>query len=274
MPDVPGHHTRVLGAAGASRDEVTMDLNLKGSGVIVTGASKGLGRAAARALAAEGANVLAVARTEASLQELAKENFPGKIYPHVCDMRDREQVAALAGKAVELMGRLDAVVNNAGIAPAAKFLDMDMDLFDEVMEVNVASLAVLSQAAGRIFVEKGTGGRIINIVSTSGILGKATLAAYSASKGAAIQMTKALAAEWARHDIQVNAIAPGAFATEAQSFVTGNPEIYEKRVRKIPARRMADPEEIGPLVCFLSSQASKFVSGAVYVIDGGETAKQ
>ncbi|MDI9977240.1 SDR family NAD(P)-dependent oxidoreductase [Rhodococcus sp. IEGM 1307] len=251
-----------------------MDLDLTGRGVIVTGASKGLGRAAARTLAAEGAYVLAVARTEASLNELAAEQFAGKIEPQVCDMRDREQVAGLAKIAVERLGRLDAVVNNAGIAPAADFLEMDMSVFDEVMEVNVTSLAVLSQAAARHFVDSGSGGRIINVVSTSGILGKATLAAYSASKGAAIQMTKALAAEWARHDIQVNAIAPGAFATEAQSYVTGNPDVLAKRVRKIPARRMAEPDEIGPLVCYLASESSKFVSGAVYVIDGGETAKQ
>lgn len=189
-------------------------------------------------------------------------------------MRDRARVGGLASVAVERLGRLDAVVNNAGIAPAANFLEMDMELFDDVMEVNVASIAILSQAAARHFVEAGHGGRIINVVSTSGILGKATLAAYSASKGAAIQMTKALAAEWARHDIQVNAIAPGAFATEAQSFVTGNPDVLAKRVRKIPARRMAEPDEIGPLVCYLASSSSKFVSGAVYVIDGGETAKQ
>ncbi|KAA9166464.1 SDR family oxidoreductase [Amycolatopsis acidicola] len=251
-----------------------MDLDLNGRGVIVTGASKGLGRAAARALAEEGADVLAVARTEESLRELAGERFPGKIHPHVCDMRDRAQVSALAELAAGKLGRLDIVVNNAGIAPAANFLEMDMGVFDEVMEVNVAAVAVLSQAAARVFVESGTGGRIINVVSTSGILGKATLAAYSASKGAAIQLTKALAAEWARHDIQVNAIAPGAFATEAQAYVTGNPEVLAKRVRKIPARRMADPGEFAPLVCYLASAKAKFVSGAVYVIDGGETAKQ
>src|SRR5688572_27724859 len=142
-----------------------MDLGLTGCGVIVTGASKGLGRAAARALAAEGANVLAVARTEASLEELAAESFAGQIHPHVCDMRNREQVGALAAVAVERLGRLDAVVNNAGIAPAANFLEMEMSLFDEVMEVNVASVAVLCQAAGRHWVEAGHGGRIINMVS-------------------------------------------------------------------------------------------------------------
>jgi 2-deoxy-D-gluconate 3-dehydrogenase len=250
-----------------------MDMQLNGHGAIVTGASKGLGRAAARALAAEGAKVLAVARDKGSLEELAGER-PGLIHPFVCDMRDRDQVAGLAATAVEKLGRLDVVVNNAGIAPAARFLDMDMAVLDEALEVNVTALAVLSQAAGRHFVEAGKGGRIINVVSTTGILGKATLVAYSASKGAAIQLTKALAAEWARHDIRVNAIAPGAFATDAQAYVTGNPDVHAKRVAKIPARRMAEPEEIGPLVCYLSSPASSFVTGAVYVIDGGETAKQ
>src|SRR5688500_4111129 len=138
-----------------------MDLGLTGCGVIVTGASKGLGRSAARALAAEGANVLAVARTEASLEELAGESFVGSIHPYVCDMRNRDQVATLAAVAVERLGRLDVVVNNAGIAPAANFLEMDMSVLDEVMEVNVAAVAVLSQAAGRHFVEAGHGGRII-----------------------------------------------------------------------------------------------------------------
>ncbi|KJL42319.1 SDR family NAD(P)-dependent oxidoreductase [Microbacterium trichothecenolyticum] len=251
-----------------------MDLKLEGRGVIVTGASRGLGWSAARALADEGANVLAVGRSEASLQVLARGSYAGSIHPQVCDMRDRAQVAALAEIAVERLGRLDVVINNAGIAPAANFLEMDMAVLDETMEVNVASIAVLSQAAGRTFIAQGEGGRIVNIVSTSGILGKATLAAYSASKGAAIQLTKALAAEWARHDIQVNAIAPGAFSTEAQAYVTGNADILAKRVRKIPARRMAEPDEIGPLVCYLSSPLAKFVTGAIYVIDGGETAKQ
>jgi 2-dehydro-3-deoxy-D-gluconate 5-dehydrogenase len=251
-----------------------MDLDLAGRGVIVTGASKGLGRASALALAAEGAHVLAVARSRDGLRELAAVPTAGSIQPWVCDMRDREQVASLAEVAVANLGRLDAVLNNAGIAPAADFLTMDMAVLDEAMAVNVTAVAVLSQAAARHFVANGSGGRIVNVVSTTGILGKASLAAYSASKGAAIQLTKALSAEWARHDIQVNAIAPGAFATEAQAYVTGNPDVLTKRVRKIPARRMAEPEEIGPLVCYLCSPRSRFVTGAVYVIDGGETAKQ
>jgi 2-deoxy-D-gluconate 3-dehydrogenase len=249
-----------------------MDLGLTGKVAIVTGASRGLGRAAASALAREGVQVLAAARSSADLADLERE-CGGAIRAYVCDMRDRDQVAALVGAATNAFGRLDIVVNNAAIAPANQFLEMPLDVWDEVFAVNVTALAVLSQAAGRHFAE-GSGGKIINIASTSGILGKASLAAYSASKGAVLQLTKALAAEWARYNIQVNAIAPGAFATEAQRAVLDNPEMKERRIRKIPARRMADPEEIGPLVCYLASPASNFVSGAVYVIDGGETSKQ
>ena len=250
-----------------------MDFELKGRVAVVTGASRGLGRAAAVALAGEGVRVLAVARTEEALASLEVE-FPGAIAAHTCDMRNREQVADLARAAVARFGRLDIVVNNAGIAPANRFLDMPLEIWDEVFEVNVTALAVLSQAAGRHFVAAGEGGKIINIASTSGILGKASLVAYSSTKGAVLQLTKALASEWARHDIQVNAIAPGAFATEAQQAVLDSPDLKDRRIRKIPARRMAEPSEMGALVCYLASPLSRFVTGAVYVIDGGETAKQ
>ena len=114
-------------------------------------------------------------------------------------------------------------------------------------------------------------GKIINVASTSGILGKAQLVSYSASKGALVQMTKALASEWARFGIQVNAIAPGAFETDAQQAVLEDSEILKRRIRKIPAKRMGQPAEIGPLVCYLASPLSDFVTGAVNVIDGGES---
>ncbi len=187
-------------------------------------------------------------------------------------MRDMEAVAGLPGTALDAYGRLDIVVNNAGIAPAGKFLEQDQQVWEEVMAVNVTAPAVLSRAAGQHMTRQGAG-KIINIASTSGILGKAMLVAYSSSKGALLQFTKALAAEWAGAGVQVNAIAPGAFETDAQGAVLNSPDLLERRLRKIPLRRMGETEEIGPLVCYLASNKSDFVTGSVFVIDGGESCK-
>lgn len=248
-----------------------IDLELSGKVAIVTGASRGLGQAAAEALVEQGANVLVVARSADKLEELAS-GAPENVHSQVCDMCDVKAVAALPGIAIDRFGRLDIVVNNAGIAPAGLFLEQDEGIWDEVLAVNVTAPAVLTRAAGHHMISAGSG-KIINIASTSGILGKAALVAYSTSKGALLQFTKALAAEWAGKGVQVNAIAPGAFATDAQRVVLDSPDLLSRRLRKIPARRMGDTAEIGPLICYLASSKSDFVTGAVYVIDGGESCK-
>lgn len=248
-----------------------MDLQLDGRVAIVTGASRGLGRAAAEALVAEGARVLAVARSTPDLEKL-QASAPERIAIATVDMRSADEVAALAGLAVETFGRLDVVVNNAGIAPAGKFSEQPQEQWDEVFEVNVRAPAVLARAAGTHFLKQRSG-KVINVASTSGINGKPTLVSYSASKGAMLQFTKALAGEWARFGIQVNAIAPGAFETDAQAAVTGDEAILAARLKKIPAGRMGRAEEFGPLVCYLASPLSDFMTGSVVVIDGGEVSK-
>lgn len=187
-------------------------------------------------------------------------------------MQDAAAVAALAQTALDQFGGLDIVVNNAGIAPAGNFLEQEQEIWNRVMAVNVNAPAILARAAGKHMVNQGSG-KIINIASTSGILGKATLVAYSSSKGALLQFTKALAAEWAKAGVQVNAIAPGAFETDAQSAVLESPEILKRRLRKIPVGRMGDAEEMATLACYLASPKSNFVTGSVYVIDGGESSK-
>jgi 2-deoxy-D-gluconate 3-dehydrogenase len=248
-----------------------VNLELEGRVAIVTGASRGLGRAAAVALLDEGAQVLAVARSTAELEKL-RATAPDGVAVATVDMRSAADVAALPDRAVEEFGRLDIVVNNAGIAPAGRFVDQDQDEWDAVFDVNVRAPAVLARAAGAHFLPQRSG-KVINVASTSGINGKPVLVSYSASKGAVLQFTKALGAEWARFGVQVNAIAPGAFETDAQSAVLESPETLRRRLGKIPAGRMGRVEEFGPLVCYLASPLSDFMTGSVLVLDGGEVNK-
>ncbi len=249
-----------------------MDLGIDGFGIVVTGASRGLGAAMVRSLVAEGANVVAAARTADALDALASE-APDHIEPVACDMLDLEAVDGLVQRCVDRFGRIDAVVNNAGIAPAGKLVDTDLSVMQETLAVNVVAPAALAKAAAQHWIEVDQPGSVVNIASTSGLKGKAMLAGYSASKGAMMRLTEALANEWARHKIRVNTIAPGAFATDAQAAVFADSATLDARLRKIPARRMGDPEEIGPLTAYLVSPLSGFVTGSCFVIDGGEVAK-
>jgi 2-deoxy-D-gluconate 3-dehydrogenase len=248
-----------------------MDLGLTGNVVLVTGASRGLGAAMALKLAAEGAYVVAAARSVDSLADVAARG-EGRITVLPCDMRDEASVTGLVGEVVAQHGRIDGLINNAGIAPAGKFVDQDPAVWKDALAVNVVAPMLLAQAAGACMIEQG-GGRIVNVASTTGVRGKPHLVAYSTSKGAVVRFTEALAAEWAAKNVQVNCIAPGAFVTEAQKAVTESPELLRRRIAKIPAGRMADPAELVPLACLLVSPASPFTTGATFVVDGGESGK-
>lgn len=249
-----------------------MDLGLAGRVAIVTGASRGLGAATARALANEGMNVVIAARSLDELEQLAQER-PNVFCAVRCDMTDLEATAGLVATALDRFGRLDCVVNNAGIAPAGRFVDMNQSVIDRVFTVNVHAPGALAGAAARHWIETGRPGSVVNIASLSGLRGKATLAAYSGSKGAMIRMSEALSTEWAKHSIRVNVIAPGGFETEAQAAVLADETVLDLRLKKIPMRRLGQADEIGPLVCYLASDVSGFVTGSCFVIDGGEVAR-
>jgi 2-deoxy-D-gluconate 3-dehydrogenase len=249
-----------------------VDLQLADSVAVVTGASRGLGAAITRGLVAEGACVVAAARSVADLERLAAES-PDRIEPVACDMRDRAAVASLVERALDRFGRLDGAVNNAGIAPAGKLVDTDLAVMEETLAVNLLAPAALAQATARHLIAEGKPGSIVNVASTSGLKGKALLSGYSASKGAVMRLTEALATEWARYGIRVNTIAPGAFETDAQSAVLEDEAVLDARLRKIPLRRMGQADEIAPLTSYLLSPLSGFVTGSCFVIDGGEVAK-
>jgi 2-deoxy-D-gluconate 3-dehydrogenase len=249
-----------------------MTAGLDGKVALVTGASRGLGAEMAVGLARSGAIVVAAARSAAQLAVLAGRT-PDRIIALHFDAGDPASAESLVDRAVAVAGRLDIVVNNAGIAPAGDILEQDPALWRRVMEVNVIAPMMIARTAARQMIAQGTGGKIINIASGTGVRGKPGLVAYSASKGALTRMTEAMAAELARHNIQVNCIAPGAFRTEAQQAVTQSPELLHRRTRRIPARRMADPAEIVPLTLLLASPGSEFITGSIVVIDGGEVGK-
>jgi NAD(P)-dependent dehydrogenase (short-subunit alcohol dehydrogenase family) len=246
-----------------------MDLGLEGAVVLVTGASRGLGAAMAVRLAAEGATVVAAARSQEALSGVAARG-QGRISTAVVDMSDEESVAGLAETVVERHGRVDGLINNAGIAPAGKFASQSPEVWHEAFAVNVFAPMLLSQRVGGHMLRQHSG-RIVNVASTTGVRGKPYLAAYSMSKGALVRFTEALAAEWASSGVQVNCIAPGAFVTDAQKAVLESPELLSKRIAKIPAGRMADPEEVVPLACLLVSPLSPFTTGSVFVVDGAES---
>ncbi len=244
---------------------------LTGRVCLVTGASRGLGAAIASGYAAQGALVVAAARSADRLAEVVGTD-PERISSVPLDVDDPQSILDAVASTVERHGRIDVLVNNAGIAPAGVFVDQDPEVWRRTFAINVLAPMLLAQAAGKHFIAQG-GGKVINIASTTGLRGKPVLVGYSASKGAVVRMTEALAAEWATHNIQVNTIAPGAFATEAQAAVTGSPEVLAKRVRRIPAKRMGVPDEIVPLAVLLASTGSDFITGSTYVIDGGESGK-
>ncbi len=248
-------------------------IDLSGTVALVTGASRGLGRAAALALAAAGADVALTGRVRDDLErtagEAARKGVRAEVLP--AELGEARAIEELVAAVLGAWGRIDVLVNNAGIAGAEKpFLDLTAEDWDHVLGVNLRAPALLGRAVARAMVERGRG-RIINIASIGGLTPIARLAPYCASKAALVQLTRVMALELARHNVQVNAVCPGYFLTPMNEAFFASARGQALIERAIPMRRLGDPVELGPIVVFLASDASSFMTGSVVVIDGGQT---
>lgn len=242
--------------------------DLSGKVALVTGASSGLGAHFARCLSAAGASVvLAARRTDrlASLQaELAGKN--GKATAVELDVQSGMSITA----ALEAAGPLDIVINNAGISIVKPALDISEDDWDAVVETNLRGAWLVAQGAARRWVAGKQPGCIVNIASILGLRTIGQVAPYNASKAGLIHLTRALAMEWARHNIRVNAICPGYIETEMNSPFWKTPA-GQKLIDRVPQRRIGQPEHLDGALLLLASQAGEFMTGSIVTVDGGHT---
>lgn len=248
-------------------------MSLTGRVAVVTGASRGLGRAIALALAAAGADVALAARSKRDLEETGArvERCGRRALVVPTDVASYAEVETLMGRAVRELGRLDIVVNNAGAARVAPLAEMTPDDWRFMVDANLTGVFNGCRAAApHLLAQKS--GKVINVASVLGRVGLPGYTIYAATKGGVIALTRALGVEWARHGIQVNAIAPGWFATDMTDPAFSDPKINERLTRDIPMRRIGRPEEIGPLAVYLASAASAFMTGQTIFLDGGHSA--
>ncbi len=249
-------------------------MNLHGKVAIVTGSGRGLGRAMALALAQAGADVVVTARTQSEIEETAQEaeKMGRRALAFAADITVPGEADDIVNQTIELLGRVDILVNNAGVAIVKNLHEMSQEDWHRTLNTNLTSLFLCCKAVAPHLIAQRQG-KVINIASIDGAAGKATLVAYCASKGGVIQFTRALAVEWAKYNIQVNAIGPGAFYTKPMAPILDDEKLGLIRRKKIPMRREGMPEELGPLVVYLASPASDFMTGETIFIDGGELAK-
>ncbi len=248
------------------KDSNAVSFGLTGRVCIVTGGAQGIGEACARRFAREGAQVVIADMADAAGEALAAEL--GALYLH-CDVGDKADVDATVARTLKAHGRIDVLVNNAGIFRAAEFLDVSEADFDAVLRVNIKGSFLMGQAAARVMARQGSG-NIVNMSSVNGVLAIPTIASYNVSKGGINQLTRVMALALADKGIRVNAVAPGTIATElAAKAVLTSDEAKAKIMSRTPMKRLGEPSEIADVVAWLVSDAASYVTGEIVTVDGG-----
>jgi NAD(P)-dependent dehydrogenase (short-subunit alcohol dehydrogenase family) len=243
-----------------------ISFGLEGRVCIVTGGAQGIGEACIRRFALENAKIVVVDIDDARGAALAAE-LKG-LYVH-CDVGDKAQVDALVAQTMAAHGRIDVLVNNAGIFKAADFLDVTEADFDAVLRINLKGSFLVGQAVAREMAKLGKGS-IVNMSSVNGVLAIPTIASYNVSKGGINQLTRVMALALADKGIRVNAVAPGTIATElAAKAVLTSDEAKAKIMSRTPMKRLGQPSEIADTVAYLASDAASYITGEIVIVDGG-----
>jgi 2-deoxy-D-gluconate 3-dehydrogenase len=246
---------------------------LDGKAAIVTGAGRGLGQAIAIGLAEAGADTALVYKSSISTTERKILDLDRKVLAIKADLLQKESIQAIIDQTLKTYGRIDILVNNAGIIRRAPFTELSEKDWDEVIAVNQKALFFLSQAAARVMIKQGRGGKIINIASMLSFQGGILVSSYTASKSAVIGLTRIMANELAPHGITVNAIAPGYMATDNTAPLRADSARNKAILDRIPAGRWGQPEDLQGAVVFLASAASDYLQGYTIAVDGGWLAR-